>query len=232
LELGGKSPLVVMNDADLQAALAGAIQGIFRYQGQICMGTSRIYVQRDRFNIFVEKFSAMANALPIGELRDPDTMIGPIISDRQRIRIRRHIEDARAKGATVVTGGDWEGNCCQPTVLTGVTKEMCVYGEETFGPVVSIYAIDTLNEALAQANDSEFGLSASIYTANIDDGMRFALEVESGMVHINGAAVHDEPHVPFGGTKKSGYGREGTEEDIETMTEWKWITIQVAKAAQ
>ena len=226
LELGGKSPLVVMADADLQAAIPGGIQSIFMYQGQVCMGASRIYVQREIFEGFVQKFAAVAGSLGMGDLWDESTVIGPIISERQRSRVKGHIDDAREKGATIVTGGDWDGNRCQPTVLTGVTPDMKVYAEETFGPVVSIYPVDTLDEAIEHSNDSNFGLSAGIYTTNINDAMRYALEVESGMVHVNGATLHDEPHVPFGGTKESGFGREGTEEDIEAMTEWKWITIQ------
>ena len=227
LELGGKSPLVVMPDAKLEAAIPGAIQSIFMYQGQVCMGASRVYVHEDIFDVFVERFAGVAGKLPMGDLRDPNTMIGPIISDRQRGRVRSHIEDAREKGATVVSGGEWDGNRCQPTVLTGVTPEMTVYAEETFGPVVSIYPIQSLDEAIQKSNDSNFGLSASIYTQDISAAMRYVNEVESGMVHVNGPSLHDEPHVPFGGTKDSGYGREGTEEDIEAMTEWKWVTIQL-----
>ena len=190
-------------------------------------GASRVYVQEEVFAPFVKGFAKAASSLGMGDLRDPNTMIGPIISERQRERVRRHIEDARGKGATVVTGGKWVGNRCEPTVLTDVTPEMTVYAEETFGPVVSVYPITGLDEAIAAANDSAFGLSAAIFTQNISDAMRFVMEVESGMVHVNGSSLHDEPHVPFGGTKESGFGREGTEEDIEAMTEWKWVTIQM-----
>ncbi|MGB5246211.1 MAG: aldehyde dehydrogenase family protein [Woeseia sp.] len=227
LELGGKSPLVVMQDAKLEAAVPGAVQSIFMFQGQVCMGASRVYVHENLFDKFVESFAGVASRLKMGDLRDPDTMIGPIISERQRSRVREHIEDARKKGATIVTGGEWDGNRCQPTVLTGVTPEMTVFAEETFGPVVSVYPIKTLDEAIERSNDSNFGLSAAIYTQDISDAMRYVMEVESGMVHVNGSSLHDEPHVPFGGTKDSGYGREGTEEDIEAMTEWKWVTIQL-----
>ena len=227
LELGGKSPLVVMPDARLEAAIPGALQSIFMYQGQVCMGASRMYVHEDVFDAFLAKFSGAASGLPMGDLRDPNTMIGPIISKRQRDRVRTHIEDARAKGATIVTGGEWDGNRCQPTVLTDVTPDMTVYAEETFGPVVSVYRIGSLDEAIERSNDSNFGLSAAIYTQDINSAMRYVNEVESGMVHVNGSSLHDEPHVPFGGTKDSGFGREGTEEDIEAMTEWKWVTIQM-----
>lgn len=227
LELGGKSPLVVMNDANMEQAVAGAVQSIFMYQGQVCMGASRIYVQEEVFAPFVKGFAKAANSLGMGDLRDLGTMIGPIISERQRNRVRGHIEDAREKGATIVIGGEWVGNRCKPTVLTEVTPEMRVYAEETFGPVVSIYPITGLDEAIEAANDSAFGLSAAIFTQSISDAMRFVMEIESGMVHVNGSSLHDEPHVPFGGTKESGFGREGTEEDIEAMTEWKWVTIQM-----
>lgn len=227
LELGGKSPLVVLGDSSLEKAVAGAVQSIFMYQGQVCMGASRIYVQENVFASFVEGFANAASRLGMGDLRDPSTVIGPIISKRQRDRVRRHIEDACEKGAAIVTGGKWVGNRCEPTVLTGVTPEMTVYAEETFGPVVSVYPIAGLDEAIKAANDSAFGLSAAIFTQNISDAMRFVMEVESGMVHVNGPTLQDEPHVPFGGAKESGFGREGTEEDIEAMTEWKWVTIQM-----
>ena len=227
LELGGKSPLVVMADANLQKAIGGAVQSIFMYQGQVCMGASRVYVHEDVFDTFVEKFAGAASGLGMGDLRDPGTVIGPIISERQRNRVRGHIEDAREKGANVVTGGDWVDNRCQPTVLTGVTPDMTVFAEETFGPVVSVYPIAGLEDAIAASNDSNFGLSAAIYTQDISAAMQYVMEVESGMVHVNGSSLHDEPHVPFGGTKDSGFGREGTEEDIEVMTEWKWVTIQM-----
>ena len=158
LELGGKSPLVVMADADLGQAVAGAVQSIFMYQGQVCMGASRVYVHEDVFGAFVASFAQAASGLGMGDLRNPDTVIGPIISARQRERVRGHIDDARQKGATLVTGGEWVENRCQPTILTGVTSEMTVYAEETFGPVVSVYPIAGLAEAIDASNDSSFGV--------------------------------------------------------------------------
>jgi acyl-CoA reductase-like NAD-dependent aldehyde dehydrogenase len=226
LELGGKSPLVVMQDADLDKAVAGAVQSMFAYQGQICMAASRMFVERPVFDQFMEQFIAAAQSLGRGDLRDTSTVIGPIINRRQRDRIKHHIDDAAAKGANIVTGGEWEEHRCQPTILTGVTPEMAVYAEETFGPVTSVYAVDDLDDAISKANDSVFGLSASIYTSNLDAAMIFANEVHSGMVHINAPTVYAEPHVPFGGVGESGFGREGTEVDIDLMTEWKWITVQ------
>lgn len=230
LELGGKSPLIVCADADLEKAVGAALFSIFMFQGQVCMGASRIYVERSIFDDFAKAFAAAASKAKMGDLREPTTMLGPIISERQRDRVRSHVADARAKGAEVLAGAEWTGNCCSATVLRGVTADMTVCYEETFGPVTSLYPFDTLEEAIELANDTEYGLSASIFTRDIDKALRFAHEAESGMVHINAPTLHDEPHVPFGGTKASGFGREGTEADLEIMTEWKWVTIQSATA--
>lgn len=227
LELGGKSPLVILDDADLDKAVQGACRSIFLYQGQVCMGASRIYVQRGVYNRFRKAFKAAAEQLGMGDLEDHATVLGPIISERQRNRVSNHIEDAREKGADVLTGGEWNGNRCSPTILENVNSSMTVYANETFGPVTSLYPVDDLDEALELSNDSEFGLSAAIYTSSLDSAMKYALRVESGMVHVNAPTLHDEPHVPFGGVKNSGVGREGAVDDIDTMTEWKWITIQM-----
>jgi len=227
LELGGKSPLVIMKDADLSKAVAGAVHSVFAFQGQICMAASRIYVEKPIFDEFMSRFSDAAQSLGFGDLRDPDTVVGPIINTRQRNRVRSHIDDAIAKGATLITGGEWDGNRCQATILSDVTSEMDVYADETFGPVTSVYPIESLDEAIEQSNDSVFGLSAGIYTTNLDSAMNYVNNVQSGMVHVNAPTAYAEPHVPFGGIGDSGFGREGTEVDIDLMTEWKWITIQL-----
>lgn len=163
----------------------------------------------------------------MGDLRDPNTVGAPIISERQRARVKDHIANAIANGATLVTGGKFEGNRCQPTLLTGVTDEMVVCRTETFGPVTSIYPIDSYEEGLEKANDTEFGLSSSIFTKDINKALHFAKNIGAGMCHINGPTVHDEAHVPFGGNGESGMGREGTDADLEAMTELKWVTIQL-----
>ena len=227
LELGGKNPLVVLKDADIDAAVQAAAFGTFFFQGQACMASSRIYVERPVLDEFVGKFKAVAESLGMGDLRDPDTWLGPIISDRQRNRVRTHIEDAREKGATVVTGGEWIGNRCRPTILTGVGEGMTVCREETFGPVTSVYPVDSPEDALEKANDTNFGLSAAVFTRDIDKALTMAQSINAGMVHINAPTIADEPHVPFGGVGDSGFGREGTDIDIDTLTEWKWITIQL-----
>jgi acyl-CoA reductase-like NAD-dependent aldehyde dehydrogenase len=225
LELGGKSPMVVLADADLGKAVPAAIQGIFTFQGQVCMGNSRIYVERPVFDAFLALFSAATQKLGMGDLRSPQTVLGPIISERQRERVRRHIADAQDKGATLVTGGKWERNRCQPTILIGVTEAMACCREETFGPVVAVYPVDSYEEALRCANDTEYGLSSAIFTRDLERAMHFAQHIGAAMCHINASALQDEPHVPFGGNGASGAGREGTHADIEAMTELKWVTI-------
>jgi acyl-CoA reductase-like NAD-dependent aldehyde dehydrogenase len=230
LELGGKNPFIVLADADIDAAAAAAAQGIFFFQGQACMGASRMIIERPVVEAFTQKFAAIAENIGMGDLRDIQTGVGPIISPRQRERVRHHVEDAVAKGARLEKGGRWVGNRCQPTILSNVTREMTVFAEETFGPVTSVFSFDTIEEALALANDTEYGLSFGIFTRDIEKAMYLARGAAAGMVHINGATIQDEPHVPFGGTGLSGYGREGTEADLEIMTEWKWITIQLPPA--
>ncbi|MGI9343978.1 MAG: aldehyde dehydrogenase family protein [Gammaproteobacteria bacterium] len=227
LELGGKNPLVVLKDADIDAAAQAAAFGTFFFQGQACMASSRIYVERPVLDEFIGKFKGIAENLGMGDLRDPETWLGPIISDRQRDRVRTHIEDARDKGANVVAGGEWSGNRCKPTILTGVGEDMTVCREETFGPVTSVYPVDSPEDALAKANDTNFGLSAAVFTRDIDKALTLAQSIKSGMVHINAPTIADEPHVPFGGVGESGFGREGTDIDIDTLTEWKWITVQL-----
>lgn len=227
LELGGKSPTLVLADANLDEVVPLAAKSIFMFAGQACIGSSRFYVERPIYDEFVKRFAMIASKVGMGDLRDPNTVIAPIISERQRQRVRDHIADAVAKGAKVETGGEWEGNRCQPTLLTGVTEQMSVCRAETFGPVTSIYPIDSYEEGLALANDTEYGLSSAIFTKDIDKAFHFARNIDAGMCHVNGPTIHDEAHVPFGGNGESGFGREGTDADMEAMTELKWVTVQL-----
>ena len=227
LELGGKSPTIVMADADLDKVMPLAARSIFMFAGQACIGSSRFYVERPIYDEFVKRFSMIASKVGMGDLRDPNTVIAPIISERQRERVRDHIADAVAKGATIAAGGEWEGNRCQPTLLTDVTEDMTICRSETFGPVTSIYPIDSYEEGLQKANDTEYGLSSAIFTKDIDRAFHFARNIEAGMCHINGPTIHDEAHIPFGGNGESGLGREGTDADMEAMTELKWVTVQL-----
>ena len=228
LELGGKSPLVVLDDADLDKALEAATIGIFFFQGQACMASSRIILQRGIAPKFISAFKQIAAGIKMGDLSDPETAIGPIISHRQEQRVREHISDALAKGAELLSGDrQWQGACCPPTILSGVTEGMTVYREETFGPVTSIYEVDSVEEAISVANDTVYGLSFSIFTSDITTALKVAQQANAGMVHINAMSIQDEPHVPFGGNGLSGFGREGTDADLDIMTRWKWITIQL-----
>ena len=227
LELGGKSPTVVLKDADLEKCMPLAARSIFMYGGQLCIGSSRFYVERPIYDEFVKRFSMIASKVGMGDLRDPNTVIAPIISERQRNRVKTHIEDAVKKGATLAAGGEWDGNRCQPTILTDVAEDMTLCREETFGPVTSIYPIDSYEEGLEKANDTEYGLSSAIFTNDINKAMHFAKNIGAGMCHINGPTVHDEAHVPFGGNGESGVGREGTDADLAAMTELKWVTVQL-----
>jgi|TARA_X000000950_G_scaffold95851_1_gene120982 acyl-CoA reductase-like NAD-dependent aldehyde dehydrogenase len=228
LELGGKNPLVVLDDADLDKALEAAMLGIFFFQGQACMASSRIILQRGIADKFIPAFKNIAANIKVGDLSDPQTAIGPIISDRQQERVKNHINDALAKGAIRLHGEEgWKGACCPPTILTNVDQSMSVCREETFGPVTSIYEVDTVEEAVNMANDTEFGLSFSLFTRDITTALKVAKQSNAGMVHINAMSIQDEPHVPFGGNGMSGFGREGTDADLDIMTRWKWITIQL-----
>jgi vanillin dehydrogenase len=227
LELGGKSPTVILADADLGKVMPLAARSVFMFGGQACIASSRFYVERPLYDEFVKRFSMIVGKLGMGDLRDPNTVIAPAISPRQRDRIKSHIKDAVAKGAILVAGGEWEGNRCQPTLLTNVSDDMTVCRFETFGPVTSIYPIESYEEGLAKANDTEYGLSSAIFTKDIDKAFHFARNIGAGMCHINGPTIHDEAHIPFGGNGESGVGREGTDADLEAMTELKWITVQL-----
>lgn len=227
LELGGKSPTVVLKDADLEKAMPLAARSIFMFGGQLCIGSGRFYVERPIYDEFVKRFSMIASKVGMGDLRDPTTVVAPIISERQRERVRSHIADAVKKGAKIAAGGEWEGNRCQPTILTDVGEDMVLCREETFGPVTAIYPIDSYEEGLEKANDTVYGLSSAIFTTDINKAMHFAKNIGAGMCHINGPTVHDEAHVSFGGNGESGVGREGTDADMEAMTQLKWITVQL-----
>jgi acyl-CoA reductase-like NAD-dependent aldehyde dehydrogenase len=229
LEMGGKNPLIVLRDADVDYAVRAGCFGIFFHQGQVCMANSRIVVEAPVFEQFCEQFAARARTYKVGDPHDPQTVIGPLIRRSQCAFIDEQVQDAVAKGATVLTGATHQDNFYQPTVIAGVTPEMRIYAEESFGPVTTIIKVDSAEEALAVANDTAYGLAAGVITNDLQKAMDLALRLESGMVHINDTTVADEPHVPFGGIKNSGFGREGGNYSMEEMTELKWITIQLGQ---
>jgi acyl-CoA reductase-like NAD-dependent aldehyde dehydrogenase len=229
LEMGGKNPLIVLRDADVDYAVRAGCFGIYFHQGQVCMANSRIIVEAPVFDEFCEKFAARAKTYKVGDPHDPQTVIGPLIRRTQCAFIDEHVADAAAKGAKVLTGGTHQDSFYQPTVIAGVTPEMRIYSEESFGPITSIIKVDSAEEALKIANDTSYGLSAGVITNDLQKAMDLALRLEAGMVHINDTTVSDEPHVPFGGIKNSGFGREGGNYSMEEMTELKWITIQLGQ---
>ena len=229
LEMGGKSPLIILDDADLDYAVAAACFGIFLHQGQVCMANSKVIVGAALFEPFCERFVAKVGTLQVGDPRDPHTVIGPLIRTDQCAYIDGHVSDAVAKGARLLCGGTSEGAFYQPTVLAGVTPEMRVFHEESFGPVVSLIEAADHHEALRLANDSAYGLSSAVITNDLQKALELALGLEAGMVHVNGSTCYDEPHAPFGGIKESGMGREGGRWSMEEMTELKWVTIQMGQ---
>jgi vanillin dehydrogenase len=229
LEMGGKNPLVVLRDADVDYAVRAGCFGIYFHQGQVCMANSRIIVEAPVYEEFCEKFATRASTYKVGDPRDPNTVIGPLIRRSQCAFIDEHVQDALDQGARVLTGGTHEDNFYQPTVIAGVTPAMRIYSEESFGPITAIIKAESAEEALRIANDTSYGLAAGVITNDLQKAMDLALRLETGMVHINDTTVSDEPHVPFGGIKNSGFGREGGVYSMEEMTELKWITIQLGQ---
>jgi benzaldehyde dehydrogenase (NAD) len=228
LELGGKAPLVILDDANLDEAVNAAAFGAFMNQGQICMSTERIIIDRKVADEFVRRLATKVASLP---LRDPSlgpTVLGAMVDLQSAARVNGLIEDAVHNGAILVTGGKTSGTLFEPTVVDHVTSAMRLYAEESFGPVVSVIRVSGDEQALSVANDSDFGLSAAVFSHDIPRAWKFAARVESGICHINSSTVHDEPQMPFGGVKLSGYGRFGGNAAIDEFTIVRWITLQTA----
>ena len=226
LELGGSDPVIILRDADVDYAVNAATFGRFLHQGQICMSSKRIIVERPVADEFIEKFVKKASSLKVGDPREPDTVIGPLINQTQLDKLREQVDEAIARGANLLCGGKYEGLCYYPTVLTDVTEDMKVFSEETFGPVAPVIVVEDTEEAIRVANNSRYGLSAGVITRDFEKGLSIAERLETGMVHINDSSVHDEPQVPFGGVKDSGWGRHGGLAALEEFTELRWITMQ------
>jgi acyl-CoA reductase-like NAD-dependent aldehyde dehydrogenase len=229
LEMGGKNPLLVLRDADLDYAVRAACFGICFHQGQVCMANSRLIVEEPIFDAFCEKLTARVKTYQVGDPHDPHTIIGPLIRRSQCDFIDAQLKDALAKGAKVLTGGTHQDNFYQPTIVTDVNSQMRIYSEESFGPITTVIKCRSADEALAIANDTSYGLSSGVITNDLQKALDLALRLEAGMVHINDTTMTDEPHVPFGGIKNSGLGREGGQYSMEEMTELKWITIQLGQ---
>jgi succinate-semialdehyde dehydrogenase/glutarate-semialdehyde dehydrogenase len=223
LELGGNAPFIVFDDADLDAAVEGAMISKYRNAGQTCVCANRIYVQRGVYDKFAEKLAEKVKALKVGNGTEPGVAIGPMIEEKAITKVKAHIEDAVSKGAKLITGGkELGGLFFEPGVLTGVTSDMAVAQEETFGPLAPLFAFDTEEEVLAMANDTIFGLAAYFYTENFSRAIRVGEGLEYGMVGHNTGLISNEV-APFGGVKQSGLGREGSKYGIEEYLETKYI---------
>ena len=229
LELGGKAPLIVLDDANLDAAVNAAAFGAFMNQGQICMSTERIVVDEKVADEFVRRLSAKAASLPLQDPSCGPTVLGSVVDKSAAHRISELIGDAIEKGARISAGGKGNGTLIPATVIDQVTPSMRIYAEESFGPVVTVVRANGDEEALRIANDTEYGLAAAVFSQNVARAWDLARRVESGICHINGPTVHDEPQMPFGGVKASGYGRFGGKAAIEEFTVLRWITLQTGE---
>jgi len=230
LELGGKAPLVVLDDANLDDAVNAAAFGAFANSGQICMSTERIIVDQKIADDFVARFAKKATSLPLGDPRKPEPVVlGSVIGMSTVEHCNALIDDALAQGAKLVCGGKAENTLMPATVLDHVTPAMRIYREETFGPVKCIVRVDGVDAAVDCANDNEYGLSSAVFGRDIARAMNVARRIESGICHVNGPTVHDEAQMPFGGVKGSGIGRFGGKAGIAEFTELRWITVQMGE---
>jgi acyl-CoA reductase-like NAD-dependent aldehyde dehydrogenase len=229
LELGGKSPCVILDDADLSIAIQTAAMGIFMNSGQMCIAGSRLYAHRKIFDQVVSGIAAIGQAMKIGNGLDPQTQIGPLISAKQREQVFRYIEGARASGADIVTGGalpSGQGHFIEPTIFANVNSHMNIVREEVFGPVMVVSPFDDLDDVVRQANDTRYGLAAGVFTTNLSQAHRLAARLEAGNVWVNCYGLL-HPSIPFGGVKESGWGREFGSEGIDAYMATKSVRIRI-----
>ena len=227
LELGGKAPLVVLDDADIDGAVNAAVFGSFLYQGQICMSTERFVVDEKVADEFVSKFVARTRSISAGDpLKDANCVVGPMIRAESGSRINDLIDDAVAKGAEVVVGGPADGAAMAATIVDKVHPNMAIYDQETFGPITTVVRVSGVEEAVQVANDTEYGLAAAVFGSDTTRALQVAMRIQAGHVHVNGATVQNEAQAPYGGMKASGYGRFDGRAVINEFTDLKWITIE------
>ena len=234
MELGGNAPFIVFDDADIEAAVKGAIISKYRNAGQTCVCANRIMVQDSIYDVFVEKFTKAVAAFKVGNGSEPGTVIGPLIDDKALAKVEEQVNDAVKKGGKIMIGGKRHalgGSYYEPTVVSGATKDMLAFREETFGPLAPIFKFSNEAEAIAMANDTQFGLAAYFYSQNIGRIWRVAEALEYGMVGINEGIISNET-APFGGVKESGLGREGSQHGIEDYLEMKYLCMGGIKAAE
>ncbi|HUB01809.1 MAG TPA: aldehyde dehydrogenase [Terriglobales bacterium] len=226
LELGGKAPLIILDDADLEAAVDAAAFGAFLNQGQICMSTERIIVDEKVADAFAQKFVAKVKNLPCGDPRKGEVVFGAVVGMPTVERVHALVKEAVSRGAKVLLQGDAQGTVMPAVIVDHVTPAMQIFRDESFGPSVSITRFKTVEEAIRLANDTEYGLAAAVFGRDVARAFEVAKRIDSGMCHINAPTVHDEAQMPFGGVKASGYGRFGGKAAVEQFTELRWITIQ------
>jgi acyl-CoA reductase-like NAD-dependent aldehyde dehydrogenase len=228
LELGGQNPLIVLADADLDYAVDASAFGAYLHQGQICMSARRIIVERPIADEFSARLAEKTKGLKSGDPKEHDTIIGPLINEGALDTVRARVDDAVAKGARVLAGGKATGPCYEATLLADVPEDSELAQQETFGPVAAIEVVDSADEAVVRANETSYGLSAGILTSDPDRGLVLAQQIQAGIVHVNDQPVADEPQMPFGGVKDSGWGRFGGQAVIDEFTELRWITVKSA----
>lgn len=226
LELGGNNPFVVLADADLDNAVKAAVFGKFLHQGQICIAINRIIVEDAVYDEFVQRFVEHVKTIKVGDPSDKDTAIGPIINQDQLESLKDKIAKANKQGAKTLLSGEIKGQLVPPHVFTEVTADMDLFRNEIFGPLVGIVRAKDEDEALELANDTEYGLSSSVFTTDMEKGLRFARGIRAGMTHVNDITVNDESNAPFGGEKNSGIGRFNGEWVLEEMTRLHWVSYQ------
>ena len=226
LELGGNSALIVMEDADLQTAINAAVFSRFAHQGQVCMCSNRILVQRSVYSNFLDKFVDRVSKLKMGDPHDPQTDLGPLINQRAADAFAKQVQRGVDEGAKPLLRGKVEGNMASPTVFADVTSEMWIARNELFGPAVCVMPFDTPEDAIRIANDSPYGLSGAILTHDAEYGAELAKRIDTGMVHVNDGTINDDPLIAFGGVKASGVGRLNGQSALEEFTTMKWISVQ------
>jgi acyl-CoA reductase-like NAD-dependent aldehyde dehydrogenase len=230
LELGGKNPLIILEDADLDLAVDAALFGAFLNSGQICMSTDRIIIDESLVEAFTPRFVARVKGLTVGGPDDPATIVGPLINKRGAERVSKLVADAAAKGARLLTGDGTihgpNGTLVSPVVLTDVTTDMDIFASEIFGPATVIHPVGSAEAAIELANNTEYGLTGGVISRDLRAALEVASRVHSGIIHINDQGIGDEPMAPFGGVKDSGYGKFGGTAGIESFTEQRWVTIQ------
>jgi acyl-CoA reductase-like NAD-dependent aldehyde dehydrogenase len=227
LELGGYNPLIVLSDADLEYAVNATAFGAFLHQGQICMSARKVLVERPVADEFTRRLAEKTQALKAGDPKEPDTIIGPLINEDALATVKSRVDEAVQKGAKVLAGGEEAGNnTYRATLVADVPADAELATHETFGPVLAVEVVESADEAVERANATAYGLSAGIITQDADRGLALAQRIESGIVHVNDQPVGDEPQMPFGGVKDSGWGRFGGQAALDEFTELRWVTVQ------